>query len=337
LRSCHRHARTLAAQHASPTHRRSPLVAGDSQYGVALQPATPIPRLLLHAHSLELDHPEDSRRLRFATPLPPTYVDAMLPLGFEASVAALDRNATRVAPQSALQTSLGGGLFGGRNPRGWRSAIQAAVDAQQEEGIDEVQLPVDVDDKVRIWASDRAQVLSRTVRGVMLNSDALRVLARLESVAEEEVEALVASKFEFVLSCQAHADPMHDVLPRCLIQSEYRPDPSPPPAHHCPSAPLGSHHGPAMHRMPCTGPLTTCLLTRRCTTSSRRPLNARTSGRPSATVLRTTSASRTSKAPRLGARGLSSAFPHANLDRDPGLGPSPSPVPNTEPDPEPGP
>ena len=52
------------------------------------------------------------------------------------------------------------------------------------------------------WASDRGQVLSRTVRGVMLYGDALRVLARLEGVAEEEVEAVVGAKFEYVVACQ---------------------------------------------------------------------------------------------------------------------------------------
>ena len=33
---------------------------------------------------------------------------------------------------------------------------------------------------------------------------ALRVLARLEGVAEEEVEAVVASKFEYVVTCQIY-------------------------------------------------------------------------------------------------------------------------------------
>ena len=54
------------------------------------------------------------------------------------------------------------------------------------------------------WASDRGQVLSRTVRGVMLYGDALRVLARLEGVAEEEVEAVVGAKFEYVVACQQY-------------------------------------------------------------------------------------------------------------------------------------
>jgi len=60
------------------------------------------------------------------------------------------------------------------------------------------------EDALREWASDRGQVLSRTVRGVMLYGDALRVLARLEGVPEEELEALVSSKFEFVVTCQIY-------------------------------------------------------------------------------------------------------------------------------------
>ena len=52
------------------------------------------------------------------------------------------------------------------------------------------------------WSSDRAQVLSRTVRGVMLYGDALRIQARLEGVAEEEIEALVDAKFEYLVTCQ---------------------------------------------------------------------------------------------------------------------------------------
>ena len=54
------------------------------------------------------------------------------------------------------------------------------------------------------WASDRSQVLSRTVRGVMKYGDALRVLARLEGVPEPAVEALVASKFEYVVASQIY-------------------------------------------------------------------------------------------------------------------------------------
>ena len=55
------------------------------------------------------------------------------------------------------------------------------------------------------WASDRAQVLSRTVRGVMLYADALRIQARLEGMHESEIEAVVGSKFEYVITCQIYA------------------------------------------------------------------------------------------------------------------------------------
>ena len=54
------------------------------------------------------------------------------------------------------------------------------------------------------WAAERQQALSRTVRGVMLYGRALRVLARLEGVDEEEIEAVVGQKFEYVVSCQIY-------------------------------------------------------------------------------------------------------------------------------------
>ena len=54
------------------------------------------------------------------------------------------------------------------------------------------------------WASDRAQVLSRTVRGFLRNADGVRLLARMEGVSEEDLEWLVASKFEYVVSCQIY-------------------------------------------------------------------------------------------------------------------------------------
>ena len=38
----------------------------------------------------------------------------------------------------------------------------------------------------------------------MLYARALRVLARLEGVPEEEVEAVVGQKFEYVVSCQIY-------------------------------------------------------------------------------------------------------------------------------------
>ena len=74
------------------------------------------------------------------------------------------------------------------------TAISAAVNrAGTEPAAWAAVLDVDVDNEVCKWASDRGQVLSRTVRGVMLYGDALRVLARLEGVPEEEIEMVVAS------------------------------------------------------------------------------------------------------------------------------------------------
>ena len=55
------------------------------------------------------------------------------------------------------------------------------------------------------WASQRGQTLSRTVRGVMTCTDALRVLGRLEGVDEAELEALVGAKFEYLCTCQIYA------------------------------------------------------------------------------------------------------------------------------------
>ena len=53
-------------------------------------------------------------------------------------------------------------------PSEWR-AMQAAVDS-------DVPVPLNVDVELCRWASDRAQVLSRTVRGVMRYGEGLRVL-----------------------------------------------------------------------------------------------------------------------------------------------------------------
>ena len=78
----------------------------------------------------------------------------------------------------------------------WR-ALQMAVD-------EDVPVPIDVEAELCRWASDRAQVLSRTVRGVMLYADALRVQAALEGVADDEIETLVASKFEYVVAAQVY-------------------------------------------------------------------------------------------------------------------------------------
>ena len=62
--------------------------------------------------------------------------------------------------------------------------------------------PVDL--VVADWASDRSQLLGRTVRGVMRNVHALKILALMEGVARDHVEAVVGSKFEYLVTCQIY-------------------------------------------------------------------------------------------------------------------------------------
>ena len=69
-------------------------------------------------------------------------------------------------------------------------------------GMDDNDILRDHWSEVQAWASDRTQSLYRCVRGVTLYGSAMRLLARLEGHAEEEVESLVRSKFEFLVSCQ---------------------------------------------------------------------------------------------------------------------------------------
>jgi hypothetical protein len=57
---------------------------------------------------------------------------------------------------------------------------------------------------VQDWCSDRSQLLSRTVRGVMRHAHALRLLAMLEGVPRGHVEDLVASKFQYLVTCQIY-------------------------------------------------------------------------------------------------------------------------------------
>ena len=72
-------------------------LAGDSQYGSARQPSPQLSRLLLHAHTLEVEHPTSQRRIRFASPLPPDFIEAMVSLGFEPAAAA--EAASSLTPQ----------------------------------------------------------------------------------------------------------------------------------------------------------------------------------------------------------------------------------------------
>jgi hypothetical protein len=52
-----------------------------------------------------------------------------------------------------------------------------------------------MEQEVQRWASDRSQVLSRTVRGMMRYGEALDTLAELEGVPSEDVKDWVDSKF----------------------------------------------------------------------------------------------------------------------------------------------
>lgn len=54
------------------------------------------------------------------------------------------------------------------------------------------------------WTSDRAQLLSRTIRGVMRHERCLRSLALLEGVPLDLVEEMVSDKFEYVVTCQIY-------------------------------------------------------------------------------------------------------------------------------------
>ncbi|GMH89989.1 hypothetical protein TL16_g11630, partial [Triparma laevis f. inornata] len=61
-------------------------------------------------------------------------------------------------------------------------------------------------DEVRRWASLRAQTLSRTVSGMMLNEKALRLLARLEGHDSETIDDLMCEKFGYVVACQVYGN-----------------------------------------------------------------------------------------------------------------------------------
>ena len=62
--------------------------------------------------------------------------------------------------------------------------------------------------EVRLWASNRSQTLARTIRGVMYQRSAQVLLTRIEfsSISQEEAEALVDDKFQFLLGHQKHAE-----------------------------------------------------------------------------------------------------------------------------------
>ena len=83
------------------------------------------------------------------------------------------------------------------------SSFQSLDDStRNDDGDSRVVQPSDAD--LETWASDRYQVLSRTVRGVMRYSEALEELARLEGVPDDDVGGLVDSKFEYLVACQIY-------------------------------------------------------------------------------------------------------------------------------------
>ena len=50
-------------------------VAGDPLYG--LKNGVPVPRLMLHAHTLRFAHPRSGADMRFEAPPPPAFQDAV--------------------------------------------------------------------------------------------------------------------------------------------------------------------------------------------------------------------------------------------------------------------
>jgi len=57
------------------------------------------------------------------------------------------------------------------------------------------------------WSSNRGQTLSRTIKGVCKNAEAIRLLGKLEGIQDEtELDQLVLAKFEFLATCQKYGD-----------------------------------------------------------------------------------------------------------------------------------
>lgn len=74
-----------------------------------------------------------------------------------------------------------------------KTIIQAVKSQRAEEGLDPVDTfkieeatdTIDIDDmmlQLQMWASNRGQTLSRTVRGIMYYSQAVRLLAVVENM-----------------------------------------------------------------------------------------------------------------------------------------------------------
>ncbi len=59
-------------------------------------------------------------------------------------------------------------------------------------------------DEICAWASGRSQTMFRTARGMASYADAIRVLARVEGVPEDQIEPLVAAKYSHVVCAQVY-------------------------------------------------------------------------------------------------------------------------------------
>jgi callose synthase len=59
-------------------------------------------------------------------------------------------------------------------------------------------------DETRLWASLRAQTLTRTVNGMMYFEKALRLLANLERLDDETTNDLMGEKFGYIVACQVY-------------------------------------------------------------------------------------------------------------------------------------
>lgn len=60
--------------------------------------------------------------------------------------------------------------------------------------------------ETRVWASLRAQTLTRTVSGMMYFEKALRLLANLERLDEDTTNDLMGEKFGYIVSCQVYGN-----------------------------------------------------------------------------------------------------------------------------------
>mmetsp|Transcript_54913 Transcript_54913/g.164424 ORF Transcript_54913/g.164424 Transcript_54913/m.164424 type:complete len:2150 (-) Transcript_54913:26-6475(-) len=61
-------------------------------------------------------------------------------------------------------------------------------------------------EETRLWASLRAQTLTRTVNGMMYYEKALRMLANLERLDEDTTNDLMGEKFGYIVSCQVYGN-----------------------------------------------------------------------------------------------------------------------------------